>query len=148
MATTITPSDAVITQTVAYTEGAETRTVTFSKTISSVSQSMNRLVDVPTAEVELATLTSAVVGKGQSESFNFFSLVNRDDTNFIRLRIFETGGDTADFKLEPGDWFTIWNSKLEVNTAQGAFAAFVDWDTIALQADTATTQAEFVALTI
>ncbi|KKN74647.1 hypothetical protein LCGC14_0388490 [marine sediment metagenome] len=148
MAATIIPSDAVITQTVSYTEGAETRTVTFSKTVSSVADSMNRLVEVPTSEVDLATLTSAAVGKGQSESFNFFSLMNRDDTNFLRLRIYQTGGDTMDIKLEASDWFTIWNSKLEVNTAQEAFVVFVDWDTIAVQADTAPIQAEFVALIV
>lgn len=148
MAATISPSDAVITQTVSYTEGGETRLVTFSKTVSDVAQSMNRLVDVPTSEVDLATLTSAVVGKGQTESFNYFSLMNRDDTNFLRLRIYQTGGDTMDIQLDPGDWFTIWNSKLSVNTAQGAFAAFVDWDTVAVEADTAVIQAEFVALVV
>ena len=148
MATTLTPGTATITQTMTLTMAGVTRNISFTKTINAIKDYDARVVEVPTSEVDIITLTAAAVGKGQLPSFNHFTIINRDDTNFVRLRIRQAGGDTADFKLEPGDWFNLWNNQIEVNTAAGAFVAFVTWDTIALEADTAVVQLEYIAIQV
>ncbi len=148
MATTVVASDALITQTVALSLAGEDFNLTATRTLSAVTAADRRIIPVPTSEVDVVTLTSAAVGKGQFESFDFFMIVNRDDTNFVRLRVREAGGDTSDFRLDPLEWMIFWNSKMEVNTTAAAFGAFIDWDTIAAQADTATVDLEYIALEI
>ncbi len=148
MATTLQPTTATITQTITLTVAGVERNISFTQTILLVKDYDARVVDVPTSEVDLITLTAAAVGKGQLPSFNHFTIINRDDTNFVRLRLRQAGGDTVDFRLDAGDWMNFWNNKIEVHTAAGAFTAFVDWDTIAVQADTADVQLEYIALQV
>ncbi len=148
MATTIVAADATITHTVALTLGGKAFDISFTRTLSSCTVADRRVVNVPTSEIDLITLTAAAVGKGQFSSFDGFWIVNRDDTNFVRLRVREAGGDTADFRLDPGEWMCFWNSKMEVNTTAAAFGAFIDWDTIAVQADTASVDLEYLAVKI
>ena len=148
MATVIVPADAVVTLGVTLTLGGKTFDITASKTLSSATLADRRIVNVPTSEVDLITLTAAVVGKGQFSAFDGFFIVNRDDTNFVRLRIRQAAGDTADVRLDAGDFMCFWNSKLEVNTTAAAFGAFVDWDTVAVQANTAAVDLEYLAIAI
>lgn len=148
MATTIVAADAVVTLGVTLSLGGKTFDIEYSKTLSSVTVADRRVVNVPTSEIDLITLTAAVVGKGQFSSFDGFFIMNRDDTNFVRLRVREAGGDTSDFRLDPGEWMCFWNSKMEVNTTAAAFGAFIDWDTIAVQADTASVDLEYLAVKI
>lgn len=148
MATTIVAADAVITTTGALTLGGKTFDFTFSKTLSSCTQAIKEIINVPTSEVDIFGLSAAVVDKGTFLDFNFFGIMNRDDTNFARLRWLETGGDTVDFKLEAGDSMFLWNKNVEVNVTGAAFGAFVSLDTVAIQADTAAVDVEFVAYKI
>lgn len=148
MSTTITPGTAVIKHTMTLTLGGKNFDVEFTKTINSVLAADKRIVRVPTSQIDLVTLTAAAVGKGQFQSFNHFVIMNRDDTNFVRFRISESGGDTSDQKLNPGEWMVLWNSELEVNITEAAFTAFVTWDTVSVQADTAEVDLEIVALAI
>ena len=67
------------------------------------------------------------IGIGKFSDFDGFFVANRDDTNFVRIRIVKTGADTVDFKLEAGQFMILWNKKMDVNTTEAAFAAFVDF---------------------
>ncbi len=149
MATTITPADAVATLGVTLTLGGKTFDISFSNTISSCTQALREIIEIPITEVDIFGLTSAgTVGKGTFLDFDGFFIMNRDDTNFIRLRWLETGGDTVDFKLEAGQFMILWNSNIEVNTTGAAFGAFVALDTVAVQADTAPVDIEILAIKI
>ncbi len=148
MATVVVASDAIITQSVVLSLAGEDFNLTATRTISLVTAADRRIIPVPTSEVDVVTLTSAAVGKGQFESFDFFMIVNRDDTNFVRLRVRQVAGDTVDFRLDPGEWMCFWNDRIEVNTTAAAFGAFVGWDTIAVQADTASVDLEYLAVAI
>ena len=148
MATTIVPDDAVVTLSVTLTLGGKTFDISFSKTLSDATQALREVINVPTSEVDLFGLTGAAIDKGSFIDFDGFFIMNRDDTNFVRLRWLETGGDTVDFKLEPGDFMILWNSDMEVNTTGAAFGAFVTLDTVAVQADTSAVDVEFLAIKI
>lgn len=149
MATTIVPADATVTLTVSLTLGGKTFDIEFANTVSNCTSALREVIEVPFAgEVDLFGLTSASVDKGTFLDFDGFFIMNRDDTNFVRLRWLETGGDTVDFKLNPGEFMILWNSKIEVNTTGGAFAAFVNLDTVAVQADTADVDLEFLAIKV
>lgn len=148
MATTIIPDDAVVTLSVTLTLGGKTFDIEFSKTLSSATQALREVIPIPVTEVDLFGLTGAAIDKGTFTDFDGFFIMNRDDTNFVRLRWLETGGDTVDFELEPGDFMILWNSSMEVNTTGAAFGAFVTLDTVALQADTSPVDVEFLAVKI
>lgn len=148
MATTILAADAVIKTTGTLTLGGKSFDFEFSKTLSSCTQAFKEIIEIPTSEVDIFGLTSAVVDKGTFLDFNFFAIMNRDDTNFVRLRWLQSAGDTVDFKLEAGDSMILWNEDIEVNVTGAAFAAFVSLDTVAVQADTAPVDIELVAYKI
>ena len=148
MSTTITPGTAVIKHTMTLELGGKNFDVEFTKIINSVLAADKRIVTVPISEIDLITLTSAAVGKGQFQSFNHFAIMNRDNANFVRFRIREEGGDTVDFQLDPGEWMLLWNSRIETNITGAAFTAFVTWDTIAVQADTSAVDLEIVAVAV
>lgn len=148
MATTITPTDAVVKLTVALTLGGKTFDIEYSKTVSACTRADRNIVPVPTTEVDIIQLFSAAIDKGTFIDFDGFFIMNRDDTNFVRFRITELGGDTVDFRLDPGEFMILWNSKMEVNTTEAAFGAFVDFNTVAMQADTAIVDIEYLAIKI
>jgi len=148
MATTVTPADAVVTLGVTLTLAGKTFDVSYAKTLSSCTRADRNIVPVPTSQVEIIQLVAAAIDKGTFTDFDGFFVMNRDDTNFVRIRISQNGGDTADFKLEAGQFMVLWNKKIEVNTAEGAFAAFVDFDTVSMQADTASVDIEYLAVKI
>lgn len=151
MPTTITPSDAVIKLTLSLTLGGKNFDTEFSKTISNVTRADRNIVPVITAsEQEIIQLFSGIsaIGKGSFADFDAFAIMNRDDTNFVRIRWSEDGADTVDMRLDPGEFMMLWNSKLEVNTTEAAFGAFVDFDNVSMQADTATVDIEYIAIEV
>lgn len=149
MATTITPGDAVVTLGVTLELAGKSFDINFSKTVSSCTSALREVIEVPTTEVDIFGLISAgTIDKGTFLDFDGFFIMNRDDTNFIRLRWLQTGGDTVDFKLEAGDFMILWNPSAEVNVTGGAFGAFVSLDTVAVQADTAAVDIEMLAIKV
>jgi len=148
MATTVTPADAVVTLGVTLTLAGKTFDVSYSKTLSSCTRADRNIVPVPTSQVGLVQLTAAAIAPGTFADFNGFFVMNRDDTNFVRIRFSQNAGDTVDFKLEAGQFMILWNKKLEVNTTEAAFSAFVDFDTVYVQADTAAVDVEYLAVEI
>ena len=148
MATTIIPADALVTLNVTLTLGGKTFDVNFTKTISACTRADRNIVPVPTSEVDIITLFAGAIDKGTFENFDGFFIMNRDNTNFVRFRVYETGGDTVDYRLDPGEFMILWNSKLEVNTTEAAFGAFVDFDTVSMQADSSEVDIEYLAVQI
>ena len=149
MATTVTPADAVVTLGVTLTLAGKTFDVSYSKTLSSCTRADRNIVPVPTSEIGLVQLTTpAAIGPGTFSDFDGFFVMNRDDTNFVRIRFSQNAGDTVDFKLEAGQFMILWNKKLEVNTTEAAFSAFVDFDTVYVQAATAAVDVEYLAVEI
>ena len=145
MATTITPS--TLTVTIAATldfGGSKTYNLAKTVTISNITEADKRIIPVPIAsEVEIIGIQSAAIDRGAFTDFDCLILINQDDTNFVRLRISENGGDTADFRLDAGEVMFFWNAKIEVNTTEAAFGAFVTPDMISAQADTAEVDLEY-----
>lgn len=149
MPTTIVPADAIVTLTVSLTLGAKTFDISYSRTLGSCIRADRNIVPIPFAnEVDLIELTAATIGPGVFTDFDGFFIMNRDDTNFLRIRWSENAGDTVDMRLDPGEFMIFWNSKLEANTTEAAFGAFVDFDTVSLQADTAEVDIEYLAVQI
>lgn len=144
MATTITPSSLTVQLTATIQLGAKSLDIDVTESIASVTNADKRIVPIPTSEVDIVQVLSAVVGKGTFEDYNFAIFVNRDDTNFVRIRAREGGGDTADFRIDAGQFMIFWNTKIETNTTAAAFGAFVDFDTFAFQADTASVDLEYL----
>jgi len=148
MATTISAADAVVSLGVTLTLAGKTFDVSFSKTLSSCTRADRNIVPVPTSQVEIIQLVAAAIDRGTFKDFDGFFVMNRDDTNFVRIRISQNGGDTVDFKLEAGEFMILWNKKMEVNTTEAAFSAFVDFDMVSMQADTAAVDIEYLAVKI
>lgn len=151
MATTIVAADAVVTLTVTLTLGGKTFDISYSRTISSCTRADRNIVPVRFAtEQDIIELFAgaAAIGKGSFASFDGFFVMNRDDTNFVRIRVSQNAGDTVDFRLDPGEFMILWNERIEVNTTEAAFGAFVDFDTVSMQADTAEVDIEYLAIKI
>jgi len=144
MATTVTPADLVVTTAATLTLAGKTFDISASKTIASVKNADKRIIRVPTSQIDVVQVISAAVGKGTFDTFNFAAFINRDDTNYVRIRIRKGGADTVDFRLDAGQMMTFWNSKISVSATAAAFAAFQDYDSVAMQANTAAVDIEYL----
>jgi hypothetical protein len=113
--------------------------------ISDKEQADKRLVFVPTSVVTIF-LVGAAVAAGQYVNPNMIMIVNRDDTNFVTLGFKDTGGDTVYFRLDAGEVFLLGNTKVDTNTTGAVFSAFVDFDTVTAQADTAEVALEYLVI--
>jgi len=144
MATTITPGTLTLSIDATLSLAGEDLDISYTLALAGVTNGDKRIITIPTSEVDVLQVVSAVVGKGTLEDYNFVIFINRDDTNFVRLRVREGGGDTADFRLDAGRAMIFYNSKMEVNTTAAAFGAFVDFDTFAMQANSADVDVEYL----
>lgn len=123
------------------TIGTTTYDLSVSETIALTDDNVvHQTLSVPTSEVDLATI--GAIGPGGLTDVSFILVVNRDGTNFIRLRLEDTGGHTADLKVPAGRAVLINSKDLNVSATGAAFASFSSIDTIAAQADTATCDIE------
>jgi hypothetical protein len=104
-------------------------------TVESVGEVIKRDVKIPTSEATVL-LIGAAVAAGQMTDIKFCVIHNTDQVNFIRLRLEDTAGHTADFKVLAGQSFDIYNTKVSVSETGAAFASFSDIDTVSAQADT------------
>lgn len=103
---------------------------------------VHQVYSVPTSETVLGNLGS--LGAGSINDLAFGVIINRDGTNFVRLRISDTGGATADIKLKAGEAFLLHSRDLSVSATEGAFASFSSIDNIKAQADTAACDVELL----
>ena len=147
MATTITPANAAIIATITGLTGLKIADVNESVTVSSNTEGDANTVNIVTG-AEVTILDAGKIETGGALDFDGVFIINKDDTNFIRLRLADTGAHTVDFKLEAGRFMFFWNTDINVSTTEAAFAAFTQIDTIIAQADTAAVDVQIVAFRI
>lgn len=116
------------------TDTGDTLSLEASTTVENVGEVIKRDVKVPTSEATVL-LIGAAVAAGQMTDIKFCVIHNTDQVNFIRLRLEDTAGHTADFKLLAGQSFDVYNTKINVSETGAAFASYSDIDTVSAQAD-------------
>lgn len=123
-------------------------------TILSIQRVDQRVVTVTSgAEMNLIEFAAPGVAEGPGKfaqaNVKLIRIKNLDDTNYVRVRMIDTGGETFDIKLPAKGIFVVHSNELRANIVGGAFVApFSRADFIAAQADTANVDIEiFVALT-
>lgn len=150
MATTITPQ--TLTVTISETINLNNQPINSENqlTISDINEVDKRITSVPTSsEVTLINFGSAVAaGTFIRGNVKYIRITNKDNTNFVRIRVKKTGADTFDIKLDAGKSFMIGNDKESVSASAASFSAFVDADSINAQADTATVDVEYFVASI
>lgn len=147
MATTITPANAAIVATITGLTGLKIADVNESVTVTANTEGDANTVNVGIA-AEVTILDAGKIEIGGVLDFDGVFVINKDDTNFIRLRLADTGAHTVDFRLDAGQFMFFWNTDINVSTTEGAFAAFTQIDTIIAQADTAPCDVQVVAFRI
>lgn len=136
-------ADVTISNSATVTIGGTTYSIAVNETITLTDDNaVQQVVTVPTSETQIAGV--GAIGAGSLTDVKYGVIVNRDGTNFVRVRLADTSGHTADFKLLAGEYFVIHNRELNVSTTEGAFSAFSDIDKIETQADTAACDVEIL----
>jgi hypothetical protein len=107
MATTITPATATITISLAISLAGQDKGFSHSFTIASVTEVLNRIVAVPTTEVEVLGFIATNPGAATDTALNeadvrWICLTNLDDTNFIQIIIASENNNECAHKLEAG----------------------------------------------
>ena len=118
--------------------------------IPSISAIDKRIVNVPTSsQVTLLTFGSSV-GAGQLITGNvkYVQITNKDNTNYVRLRVTRTNQDTFDVKVDAGGYYIMMNTSEAANSNGAAFSSFVNAYNISAQADTAAVDVEIFAASI
>lgn len=121
-----------------------------SLTIASINEVDKRIVTIPFAsEVTVLNFAVAVAaGTYIIGNVKYIRITNKDDTNFVRIRVTKATAETFDIKLEAGKSFMMGNTSESVSATAAAFSAFVDMTSINAQADTANVDCEvFIAST-
>ena len=143
MATTIPPANAAITG----LTSLQVADVSESVTVSSNTEAYTDVINIGTAS-EVTILDSGAIDDAGALDFDGVFIINKDDTNFVRIRLADTGGHTVDFQLDAGRFMFFWNRSINVSTTEAAFGAFTNIDTIVAQADTLAVDVKIVAFRI
>lgn len=148
MATTISNANLTVSVSASVTLGGRQYSIENITTIANINESNGRIVTALAASEQtiMAFGTAAAAGTYIAANVKCIIIVNKDDTNFVRIRVKKTGAETFDIKIPAGAAYIMWNTKESVSATAGAFSAFVDADSISAQADTANVDLEiFVA---
>jgi hypothetical protein len=115
-------------------------------TVANINEVDQRIVSIPTSLITLLAFgTAAAAGTFVRANVKFLRITNKDDTNFVMLKIVPTADTPVWFKLEAGKTFELHAMSIENNSS---FSAFDTIDGISAQADTAAVDVEyFIALT-
>lgn len=146
MASTITNATLTVQITESVTLNGKVYGNTNTLTIPNINEVDQRIVSIPTSQVDLLAYGTAV-GAGQFVRTNikYLRITNKDDTNFVSLFIADGGSDHYWVKLEAGKSFELHNGLVETASP---FSAWANIDTIEAIADTAPVDLEyFIALT-
>ena len=148
MASTVTASTATITISQNLTLNGVTYGNAISKQFTTQGEVIQRIMSISTSFPEIL-ITSTVDGRGQvvAADWCYFRITNLDDTNFVTLRLTNTATDSQFFKLEAGESFFLMSPDIDIDESGSAFVAFADIDEIAVDADTAACDVEFIMIT-
>ena len=103
---------------------------------------VHQVLNVPTSETTIGNL--GLVGPASLSDLSYALIVNRDGTNFVRLRLSDTGGATTDVKLKAGECFILHSRDLSVSATEGSFSSFSSIDNIKAQANSAACDVELL----
>jgi hypothetical protein len=146
MASTITPATLAVTITEAVTLNGKSYGNINNLSVPNIAEVDQRIVTVPTSEVILLAYGTAVAaGTFIRANVAYLRITNKDDTNFVKIKVTPTADTPFYIQLQAGKSFELHNGNVEVATPWAA------WDNIAsisAIADTASVDVEyFIALT-
>ena len=156
MATTITAATLTVTLTEAVTLNGQDKGATNTLTIASVTEVMQRIINVPASEMTVLNFTATNPGSSTAIGLNeadvrYIRMTNKDDTNFIQVTIISENSNECAHKLEAGHSIMIPISAEGVVDVHDASASaltvsFDDITSVTALADTAACDMEiFVA---
>ena len=116
--------------------------------VSSVTEMIERIIDIPTAtETTLVEYGAATGGSTFiDDTTQYLRITNLDSTNFATLRVL---GTTEEYfvKVPAEGSFMLFNDEMDANATGSQAVSFADIESIKAQADTAEVQLEvFVAV--
>tara|TARA_Y100000034_G_C6885787_1_gene406705 strand:+ start:1627 stop:2097 length:471 start_codon:yes stop_codon:yes gene_type:complete len=122
MATTITAATLTVTLTEAISLNGQDKGATNTLTIPAVTEVSQRIVNVPTSEVAILAMGTAVAsGQFVESDVRYIRITNKDDTNYVTLTFKNENDDEFAVKLDYGQSF-IYNGDLSggvVDTMDG-----------------------------
>ena len=149
MASTITAATLTITHTESVTLNGIERGTTNTNTFASINEVDHRILSVLSSgsAIDVVNFGSAVsAGTYIAGDVRYMRFTNKDDANFIKIGMMDTGGQTAYLKIGPKESFILHHDDITANTGGSAFSSFTTMDKITAHADTATCDLEvFIA---
>lgn len=106
-------------------------------TIPQVKQVDERVLTVPTHEVNVLLLSSSAgAGTYATQNFKYARLTNLDDTNFLRVTLLSgSAGSVLTQKLPPKRSMIFTSTSISGSSAGVSFDAFSDFTTVKAKAD-------------
>ena len=124
--------------------------------ITGITETFHRILDVGTATAQTvlqmdATAANSAGGTLLTTNVQYFRITNLDTSNFVAITIQNDSTEEYMVRLDAGESYMLFNSKIDANAAGDSSAAagnLTDIDNILAQANTAACQLEiFAALT-
>lgn len=146
MATTISNATLTVQRIETVTLNGNTYGNTNTSTFANINEVDQRIMTIPTSEINVVEFgSSAGSGTFVRANLKYFRIVNKDDTNFISIKLTDGSGDHAWLKIPAGGAFELDAAVLE---SASSFSAFGNITVISAIADTAAVDIEyFIALT-
>jgi hypothetical protein len=150
MASTITPQNLTVNITTSITLNGQQINSENQLTIPSINEFDKRIMTIPTAsEVTVVAFGSQVAaGTFVRGDMKYFQVTNLDTVNYARLRVKKDGSETFDVRVDAGRSFIMSNTKESVSATASAFAAFVEADSISMQAYDGNIDVEYIVASI
>lgn len=154
MATTIVPSDLIVTITESYTLNGVNYGNTMNKTYTSNGQVSQRVMSITAAAdrsifIDILALATAD-GQGQvvKADYKYFRITNLDNANTLYLRVYN-GTEYFAFEVPPASSFLLMDAATDAPATSATVLAFSDIQAIAGQSssDTEAIDVEFVIVT-
>ena len=147
MATTIIPSDLTVTINESYTLNGVDYGNNIVKVFSNNGRADQRILKLPTSQTKICSfIGNDSGGFYQIDAYKYCRFTNLDDTNFIRLGMYN-GTDTFWIKLKAGESFFLMNNDMDAIESSSLFGSFADITEINGISDTAACNLEFLVVT-
>ena len=145
MATTIVPSNLIVTITESYSLNGVDYGNSMNKTYESNGQVSQRVMSIAGKGTESSIFTdilelSTVDGQGKvvKADYKYFRINNLDTVNTLNLRFFTTGTEYVSVKVLPGSTFLLMDNGLDVTSSAAGVITFTEITKIAGQSSSAT----------
>ena len=145
MATTIVPSNLIVTITESYSLNGVDYGNSMNKTYESNGQVSQRVMSIAGKGTESSIFTdilelSTVDGQGKvvKADYKYFRINNLDTVNTLNLRFFTTGTEYVSVKVLPGSTFLLMDNGLDVTSSAAGVITFTEITKIAGQSSSTT----------